>query len=540
MRADVRKRRLSVGAPRRHRVSRLAGTGGVVAGVLAVTGLLMWLAWSANDRSNESLLNLQTRQVAATLSAALPSIHSDLDDVLSVVAATKSPAVFESFIRNQRASSQSTQFASESLWVRTGSGARLLANVGQPLQLVRDKQAAAFFGSLHPSTTLSVTGILPGAPRRLGYADVLSGAGDYVVYAESLLPANPRFTVPASSPFSELSYAVYLGRDERAADLLEASTATPIAGLHSVATIPLGDTFITVVATPRGQLAGGTSESLPWIVPGIGLFLALVSGILVDHFARRRRSAEDLSEDLGELYAEQRTIARTLQRALLPRRLPAIEHVDVSARYVAGAKGADVGGDWYDVIPLPGANRFMFVIGDVSGRGIEAAAVMASLRFASRAFALEGHEPADLLRQLGKTLDFASEGLFATVMCGLADVSRHEITLASAGHPPPVLRTDGAAAAARVQAAPPIGILSSSASVETLTIRTPPGSLLVAYTDGLIERRGEAIETGIARLAKVADREPRTADALLDELLSEFKADDADDDVALVALRWLA
>lgn len=128
----------------RRRLQLRVSTIGVGVAVLVITGILMSLAWIANDRSNTSRLNLET---AATLSAALPSLQPQLDDALNVVAATNSPADFRRFVGRQRTGGH-RPFISESPWLRTSTGARLVANVGQPLRLVRDKATTAFFDSL--------------------------------------------------------------------------------------------------------------------------------------------------------------------------------------------------------------------------------------------------------------------------------------------------------------------------------------------------------------------------------------------------------
>lgn len=410
--------------PPRH-APRWINTVAVAATVLAITGVFTWLAFNVNDRSNRSLLHLQTRQVAAALGIAVASIPSQLDDALQVAGATNSPSIFRGFAKsqwNRYGSPASRPFISESLWRRTPAGMKLLTTLGAPPRLVADGAAGAFFKSLKPKNTLSVIGLPRGAPRQLGYAATLPADRGYVVYAESPR-IKPHFKVQPSSPFSELDYAVYLGA-ANPGNLLEASTPTPIRGQHATGTVPLGDSFLTVVATPRTQLTPGVSHSLPWIVLGVGILLALGGAAVVERLGRGRQHAEEASQEIGQLYLQQRLIAETLQHALLPERLPEIECVDLAAAYMPAAQGPEVGGDWYDVVTLPDGRLFMFVVGDVSGRGVRAAAVMASLRFASRGLILEGHRPAAVLAQLSRTLDLRTDGHFATVLCGLVDVGR--------------------------------------------------------------------------------------------------------------------
>src|SRR5262249_51869070 len=157
----------------------------------------------------------------------------------------------------------------------------------------------------------------------------------------------------------------------------------------------------------------------------------IAAALLTERLVRRRTTAERRSTEVGLLYEEQRSVAETLQHALLPQRLPTVSGMQIAARYLPGGSDADIGGDWYGVVRLEDG-RFVFVVGDVSGRGVSAAAVMASLQFACRAYALEGHPPSRILDQLMKNVEITRDGHFATVLCGLVDVGTHQVTLANA------------------------------------------------------------------------------------------------------------
>ena len=194
-----------------------------------------------------------------------------------------------------------------------------------------------------------------------------------------------------------------------------------------------------------GHLGGALGADLPWIVLLVGLLLTLMAAFVAVQLARRRKEAERNSEtisglygDLDRLYAEQRSIAVTLQRALLPRRIPDISNLEIASRYVAGADGVDVGGDWYSLVQVDD-ERFAFVVGDVSGRGVNAATIMAQLRYTVRAYLLEGHRPGAVLEMCSRQLDIADDGHFATILVGIGDLSSREITLANAGHMNPLL-----------------------------------------------------------------------------------------------------
>ena len=252
-------------------------------------------------------------------------------------------------------------------------------------------------------------------------------------------------------------------------------------------------------------------------------------------------TAERVSTEIGRLYVEQRSVAETLQQAILPDKAPAIPGMQIAVRYLPGVSGTEVGGDRYDVVPL-GGDRFVFVVGDVSGRGVRAAALMASLQYSSRAYALEGHPPAVILDRLARTIDIADDGHFATVLCGLVDVGSHEVTLANAGHLPPlVCGGDGTARASLAEAKPgsPIGV-AGGAAFEPALLTTAAHGTLIAYTDGLVERRGEALDAGLQRLIQAAAaRCGSSLDDLLTSLVSELTGDSPTDDIALIGLRWL-
>ncbi len=322
----------------------------------------------------------------------------------------------------------------------------------------------------------------------------------------------------------------------RAAAIIRQAAAR-LRGTTFTSTIPFGSTVLTITTSPRSSLSGTVSAFLPWAIAAGGLVLTLLAVLLIERLTRRRESAERLTEQVEQLYVEQRSVAQTLQHALLPAQMPVIPGMQIAVRYLSGTAGVDIGGDWYDVVPLSDG-RFVFVIGDVSGRGVRAATVMASLHYASRAYAVEGHPPAVILDQLRQLLHLAKDGNFATVLCGLVDVGAHEVILASAGHPPPLVGGEGRASFADVEPGPPIGIAEHVVS-RSATVKIPVAGMLIAYTDGLIERRNESLDTGMNRLAAAAVRESSSFEELLDGVVAELTSDSPNDDIALIGLRWL-
>ena len=400
-------------------------------------------------------------------------------------------------------------------------------------------RAAAFIRRAAARQTFVVTKITTAHAAGLGYAIAApSPDGTFVAYTEEPLPANHRLREAPSSPISQLNLAIYLGAPTRAG-LLEANSTSglPLRGLTYTSRIPFGDTVLTLITSPRSGLTGTTSQVLPWAILGGGLLLTAAAGLLTERLIRRRQGAEQLAGQVSELYLQQRSVAETLQHALLPQQMPVIPGMEIAARYLPGAGGADVGGDWYDVIRLPDG-RFIFLIGDVSGHGVRAATVMASLHYASRAYAVEGHHPAVILDRLRCLLDLPRDGHFATVACGLADVAAHQVTLANAGHLPPLVCAGTEASFAAVPTGPPVGIGGPAASSAAL-IQVPPGGTLLCYTDGLVERRGEILDVGLKRLAGAAAGAHGPLDARLDRIISELTDDRPQDDIALMGLRWL-
>jgi serine phosphatase RsbU (regulator of sigma subunit) len=174
-------------------------------------------------------------------------------------------------------------------------------------------------------------------------------------------------------------------------------------------------------------------------------------------------------------------------------------------------------------------------VGDVSGRGLEAAATMASLRYAMRAYALERTSPGEILHKLTMLMNVARNELFATVICGLIDTSAGTLTIARAGHPD--LLVVGAAGARFLDAplGPAIGMVRGQ-HYDEMTVALDQGSTYLAFTDGLVERRNEHLDVGLERLRAACDTTATVGDLVTD--LVEALAHDSTDDIALLGLRW--
>ena len=415
----------------------------------------------------------------------------------------------------------------------------MLAHVGaKPLNNPAGTAASALFERAAHSKSLVTTRVVGEGLQRFGYLMSFGAPdGTYVAAASQALPRNRRFSVPANSPDAGLNIAIYFGKTTNPAALIETNvTHPPLTGTVSRAVVPFGTSVLTLVIAPTSPLAGRWSEILPWAILVVGLVLTFGLVVMTERLVRRRRAAEELADDNRRLYREQRNASLTLQRSLLPKALPTIDGVEFAARYIPGESGTEVGGDWYSAIAVDD-HRFAFVVGDVSGRGLAAATLMAGLRYTIRAYAAIGYDPAQILKMAAKEIDIASDGHFATVLIGLVDNDRREITMASAGHLPALLLNKVEGRYVKVPVGLPLGI-GAPAYVAT-TIPIAPYSTLIAYTDGLVERRNEGLDIGMERLRKAASIECLSVDDLLTRVVEESLGAHSDDDTAILAIRWL-
>ena len=229
-----------------------------------------------------------------------------------------------------------------------------------------------------------------------------------------------------------------------------------------------------------------------------------------------------------------RQAALALQRSLLPSRLPDIAGLDLAARYVPG-HDLGIGGDWYDVFTLP-SGWTGAVIGDVSGHGLASAVIMGRIRSALRAYALDRDDPAQALTSLDRKIHHFEAGTLTTAVYALIAPDRATVHLSSAGHLPPLLAVPGQPTRlVHLTVDRPLGVGRPPTNRHTTVLDLPPGAALVFYTDGLVERRGELIDTGIERLANAIQSGP--ADALCDHIMSTTAEQHPTDDIALLVIR---
>jgi len=511
---------------------------------LVITAALADISHRVYERNQNHLLDLRVRDAASVLTEVLPDLQTALASAAELADATDgNVAKFKQFVAPYVAAGPEHQFEDVSLW-RLGDLQHGPVTVVGPAPRLRTGEASTFFAAGEKKRKLSVIGFLRAPGLRLGYGyATATTTGGYAVYAESPLPADRRSPIAQTSAFAGLDYALYLGRSDRAGNLLltNASNTRP-SGRSATVRVPFGDTALTLEMSTHGSLSGELPEDLPWIILISGVLLALMAAVGALRLTQRRRVAERLASDNRRLYAEQRSIAQTLQHALLPDRLPTIPGVQTAARYEAGERSVDIGGDWYDVIEGPG-ERLLLVVGDVSGRGLRAATTMASLRYAVRAYAAQSDDPPTILGKLSRLLSVMDDRQFATVLCVEVSAARQELTVTSAGHLPPLLIGSGQASYVDVEVGLPVGLERGSAYSST-TVSAPAGATLLAFTDGLVERRGENLDDGLARLARMArigggaGPESMSLPSLLDTLVTDLQDDRAIDDIAIVGLRW--
>jgi len=232
-------------------------------------------------------------------------------------------------------------------------------------------------------------------------------------------------------------------------------------------------------------------------------------------------------------YDEEHRIAVTLQRSLLQSRLPDVPGLELAVRYEPAGAQTEVGGDFYELTMLDG--KLLVAIGDVAGHSLHAATVMAELRHAVRAYAVEGHRPAAVLELVNRFMRTVLPAESATLCLLTLEPDTGRVRLASAGHLPPLLHVAGAARFLDPRG-PLLGI--NAPRPADLEFELPVGGTLVLYTDGLIERRDADIDVGLSALATCAAQVEPSLDAFCQRLLVRLAgAGEQADDIAVVALR---
>ncbi|HEX6935950.1 MAG TPA: SpoIIE family protein phosphatase [Actinomycetes bacterium] len=306
----------------------------------------------------------------------------------------------------------------------------------------------------------------------------------------------------------------YLGLFPRRSELVEAT------GKHAWAFLPL-----TVSGRALGSLTVSFDDEHDF-APEERSLLVGVSGLIAQTLARAR------------LRESERTLAAELQSHLLPRALPEPAGLVARARYLPATDGMGVGGDWYDLLELPG-ERVGLVIGDVQGHNMRAAAVMGQLRNALRAYAAEGHEPAAVLSRTSRLMGDLDPSLFATCCYLALDLRSGTASLALAGHPPPLLRSaEGRVTSLDAPIGPPLGVVPEE-EYRTSEVVLGRGDVVALFTDGLVEDARRSLDVGLAALATLLRETPTDdLDVVADRLVAAAEAGgQRSDDVAVLVVR---
>ncbi|MFL5893797.1 MAG: SpoIIE family protein phosphatase [Thermoleophilaceae bacterium] len=325
-------------------------------------------------------------------------------------------------------------------------------------------------------------------------------------------------------------------------------------------TIPVGSGFAGRIVTERHSVVIDDVSKADVISPAVRERVASLVGVPLQVEQRivgvmhvgtttpRKFTAEDtivlqLAADRAaraieraQLYQQEHETAVTLQRSLLPDRLPDVPGLALAARYIPGAAGAEVGGDWYDVIPLSDG-RVGIAMGDVVGRGIPAASLMGQLRNGLRAYAIEGHNPAAVVEHLDRLLQSLNPGRMATLLYMVLEPDGRSGVFANAGHLPPLVLAPGREPQLLQDVrGVPLGVLPY-ASFEEARAEIEPASTLVLYTDGLVEVRGVSLEVRLRELKRLAAGPFAGPNELCEALLTELlPGGPGADDVALLAV----
>jgi serine phosphatase RsbU (regulator of sigma subunit) len=254
--------------------------------------------------------------------------------------------------------------------------------------------------------------------------------------------------------------------------------------------------------------------------------LIAISGLIAQAFERAR------------LFDAEHARAQALQRELLPQELPTLPAITAAAKYLPAGRGVDVGGDWYDVIPLS-ADRVALVIGDVMGHGLPEAVIMGRLRTAVQTLSDLELPPDEILGRLSELVSGLGDDSFATCLYAIYDPTTGICSIARAGHPPPaIVYPDGRVCFAKGHGDPPLGV--AEPPFEVVDLPVPPDGLLVLYTDGLIESAGCDVDSGMNRLAELLGSLPRQdLNQLSNSLTQALMPADGDnsDDAALLVVR---
>jgi len=399
----------------RHRGPLLAIA--VLVGSLVIFAALSIASWTMYDQSEQRLLEESTGQASQVLTVSVTGFKAPIEAAITVATISDgSPDAFHAAMADQVGPAP-RPFTAAALF-RVGESDPV-ATIGGPIHLPAEgpTSAAAIAATAASSDAPFLVIDLLSSGRRLGYAAVDEATTpEFMVYAERQLNPDPNVRARSDGPFARLDYAIYLN-SEQPDKLISASvpdSELPIAGRRASASSAFGDQQLLLVTTPIGEFTSWLFANLWWIVALVGLIVSIGAAWLTRSLYNRREQALELAHDNARLYDEQRHIAETLQLSLLPQVLVPPPGGHVTARYWPAGEASLIGGDFYDAFRVD-ENRWAVVIGDVCGKGIDAAAITGLVRHTVRAAARNATSPADVLRDVHRALSDHQPSTFCTV-----------------------------------------------------------------------------------------------------------------------------
>ena len=510
------------------------------AGLAAVTVGLAAFAQVVVAHQEKTLLTERANEVNLVLTNSLSTTSSNLATLARDVA-HGGTAAFALDAQDQLSATPSTAPAGLALLHPSPGGAFVVvAEAGSGLavgETVASTQAPAQAMRMalagHSMTATGVYG--SGKSRSVGFA--LAAPGGLVVYRQAVIgPVHPP-SQAQSAPFSELRVVVYGSPRPDPNEVLVATTKSlPLHGTVKYVPLMAGATKWLTGVNAVHPLIGTLAAAAPWVVLGVGLAVSVLVFFLLEGMAYRRDLAMRALEN-------EHRFAEALQRRLLPE-VPVLVELDVASSYVPGSDNQRVGGDWFDVFNLEDG-RTAVVIGDVMGHDEEAAAAMAQLRSAVRAYAAEGGDPSWVVGRLARLVDLFDIAGIVTMIYGVLDPAAPDgsrtFCWANAGHLPPLLRSpDGRTVELSDGNSPLLGAPFVGPRPMAQQ-RLEAGSALLLYTDGLVESLGENLASSIGRLVGVVERTDGSSSAeLCQAVLREQVSGALRDDVALVVVRTLS
>lgn len=476
--------------PRRRVLPALVGLlGCLIFGALAIGSRLFF------GNTEDRLLRQRTAEAAAAMQLSVARVQAPLDSTARLARATGGePSALAEGLHDSVG--DGLLFTSAALFRVSG---------GSPIATLGPWEGARVGGSNDAATIVSrslggpfvILDLLDSTPRRLGYvvADSVYDP-EFVVYAERVLGEDPNVRRRNDEPFAQMDYALYLSDEADPRELLGSSVRDlPLEGRTASARLDFGDRQILLVTSPIGNLSGDLFANLWWIVAGGGGLVSLAFATLTRRLLERRDTAVQLAADNERLYDAQRRIADTLQLSLLPQQLSTPPDVAAAVRYWPAGSANLIGGDFYDLFKVDDG-RWAVSIGDVCGKGIDAAAITGLVRHTIRAASRQSTSPVEVLEAVHRALADHQPPTFCTAMFGYLSASdapgSYRLEFALGGHPRPLIRRQDGSVGSAGRHGTLLGIVEP-ALARSVTIMEP-GDTLILYTDGLTDApNGEAV-----------------------------------------------